>query len=66
MNYGGRCEMWCDRCGILPFQTWCDVECEMPQNQCDVECGVLACGMLRNARCEKLRCDVKCGGVELW
>ena len=24
------------------------------------------CGMLRNAGCGKLRCDVKCGDVELW
>ena len=31
-----------------------------------MECGVLVCGMLLNAKCGKLRCDVKCGGVELW
>ena len=38
----------------------CDVEYGV------VECGVLVCGMLRNARCGKLGCDVKCGGMELW
>jgi len=29
-----------------------------------VECGVLVCGMLDNARCGKLRHDVKCGDEE--
>ena len=29
-----------------------------------VDCGVLVCGMLHNARCVKLQRDVKCGGVE--
>ena len=48
------------RCGMLQFQTWWDVVWY------GVECGVLVCGMLHNARCGKLQCDVKCGGVELW
>ena len=42
------------------------LKCKM----CDVEYGVLwnvvSWYMLHNARCGKLRCDVKCGGMELW
>ena len=58
-NYGG-CEMWCDRCGMLP---------DMVRLKCrkiSVMWNTAWCGMLRNARCGKLRCDVKCGGMELW
>ena len=60
-----RCEMWCDvkccnfRHGATEMQ---NVRCGI---WCGVECGVLACGMLHNARCGKLRYDVECGGVEL-
>ena len=46
---------------------WCDVECcnfrhgviEMQNVRCGMECVVLVCGMLHNAKC-----DVKCGGEE--
>ena len=61
------------------WDVWCGLECHvgcgivicnlylnaMFMAWCEVECGVLVYGMLHNARCEKLRCDVKCGGVEL-
>ena len=62
-----RCEMWCDvgvcemsvvRCGMLQFQTWCGI-------WRGVESVVLVCRMLHNARCGKLRGDVKRGGVEM-
>ena len=58
-------------CGMLQFQVWCEVEhvAEMQNVWCGiwrvVECGVLVYGMLHNARCGKLRCDVKCGSMEL-
>ena len=59
-NYGG-CEMWCDWCGTDVTRHGA---IEMPQNQCDVEYGVV--WNVANAGCGKLRCDVKCGDVELW
>ena len=56
MNYGA---MW--NVAIL-VMVCCGMrlKCKM----CGVDCGVLACGMLHNARCGKLRRDVKCGGEE--
>ena len=69
------CELWCDvkcvRCGPLQFQTCCAMwnAIELQNVWCGiwrgVDCVVVLCEMLHNARCGKLR-DVKCGGVELW
>ena len=73
VNYGAMwnvvwcvCEMGCNveccnfRHGVIEMQNvWCGI-------WLGVECGVLVYGMLHNARCGKLQCDVKCGGVELW
>ena len=55
-----RCEMWC-QCGMLQFQTWW---IEMQKVRCGiwhgVEYSVLVCGMLHNARCVKLRSEMRC------
>ena len=74
-------ELRCDvKYGVMTVYVKCgaDGECwnfrhvatEMQNVRCGtwrgVECGVLVCGMLHNARFGKSRCDVKCGGVELW
>ena len=57
----------CGAMGNVALSDMVQLKCKMFDVKYDgVEWGVLVCGMLHNARCGKLQCDVKCGGVELW
>ena len=70
-----QCEMWCETAVSMYVKSgamWNVAISDMVRLKCvmwniwyGVECGVLVCGMLHNARCGKLQCDVNCGGVEL-
>ena len=70
---GARCGHDVEWCAEMWWSDlmWITVRCEM---WCYVECGwnacvmwnIACCGMLHNTTCGKLRCDAKCGGMELW
>ena len=68
-----RCKMWCvmrcdvECCNFRHGAMWNAIEMQNVRGGIwrGVACGVMVCGMLHNTRCGYLRCDVKCGVVEL-